>query len=131
MEISSVNSVSATNQVQGSQAVNSAPEVATVEKTTPVVTISENTGRANDSQNGKNEEYTPSNEAVKKAVEVINKKLGDSRAVFGVHEDTNRITIKMVSKDSKEVLKEYPVEETLDALAKLWDMAGVMVDEKR
>lgn len=128
MEISSVNSVSAaTNQVQGSQAVNSAAEV---EKTTPAVSISENTGRANEGQN-KGEDYTPSNEAVKKAVEVINKKLGDSRAVFGVHEDTNRVTIKMVSKDSKEVLKEYPVEETLDALAKLWDMAGVMVDEKR
>ena len=129
MDISSVNSVSATtNQVQGSQAVNSAAEV---EKTTPAVSISENTGRANEGQNGKNDDYTPSNEAVKKAVEVINKKLGDSRAVFGVHEDTNRVTIKMVSKDSKEVLKEYPVEETLDALAKLWDMAGVMVDEKR
>ena len=131
MDISSVNSVSATNQVQGSQAVNSAAEV---EKTTPAVSISENTGRANEgqnSQNGKSDDYTPSNEAVKKAVEVINKKLGDSRAVFGVHEDTNRVTIKMVSKDSKEVLKEYPVEETLDALAKLWDMAGVMVDEKR
>jgi len=128
MAISSVNSVSAAvNQVQGSQ-VNSA---AAVEKTASEVTISENTGRANDGQNGKNEDYTPSNEAVKKAVEVINKKLGDSRAVFGVHEDTNRITIKMVNKDSKEVLKEYPVEETLDALAKLWDMAGVMVDEKR
>lgn len=128
MDISSVNSVSATNQVQGSQAVNSAAEV---EKVTPAVSISENTGRANEGQNGKNDDYTPSNEAVKKAVEVINKKLGDSRAVFGVHEDTNRVTIKMVSKDSKEVLKEYPVEETLDALAKLWDMAGVMVDEKR
>lgn len=128
MEISNVNSVSAaTNQVQGSQAVNSAAEV---EKTTPAVSISENTGRANEGQN-KGDDYTPSNEAVKKAVEVINKKLGDSRAVFGVHEDTNRVTIKMVSKDSKEVLKEYPVEETLDALAKLWDMAGVMVDEKR
>ena len=128
MDISSVNSVSATNQVQGSQAVNSAAEV---EKVTPAVSISENTGRANEGQNAKNDDYTPSNEAVKKAVEVINKKLGDSRAVFGVHEDTNRVTIKMVSKDSKEVLKEYPVEETLDALAKLWDMAGVMVDEKR
>lgn len=128
MDISSVNSVSATNQVQGSQAINSAAEV---EKVTPAVSISENTGRANEGQNAKNDDYTPSNEAVKKAVEVINKKLGDSRAVFGVHEDTNRVTIKMVSKDSKEVLKEYPVEETLDALAKLWDMAGVMVDEKR
>ena len=129
MAISSVNSVnSAVNQAQGSQAVNS---VAEAEKTASAVSISENTGRANEGQNGKNDEYAPSNEAVKKAVEVINKKLGDSRAVFGVHEDTNRVTIKMVSKDSKEVLKEYPVEETLDALAKLWDMAGVMVDEKR
>ena len=130
MAISSVNSVSAANQVQGSQAVNSAP-AAPVEKSAPAVSISENTGRANEGQTGKGDDYAPSNEAVKKAVEVINKKLGDSRAVFGVHEDTNRVTIKMINADTKEVLKEYPVEETLDALARIWDMAGVMVDEKR
>lgn len=73
----------------------------------------------------------PTNEQLKKAVEEINKKANNASAVFGVHEETNRITIKIVDKDSKEVIKEFPPEKTLDMIAKVWEMAGLMVDEKR
>ena len=73
----------------------------------------------------------PSNEQLKRAVEEINKKANHSEAVFGVHEETNRITIKIVDKESKEVIKEFPPEKTLDMIAKVWEMAGLMVDEKR
>lgn len=73
----------------------------------------------------------PTNEQLKKAVEEINKKANNSTAVFGVHEETNRITIKIINKESKEVIKEFPPEKTLDMIAKVWEMAGLMVDEKR
>ena len=73
----------------------------------------------------------PTNEQLKRAVEEINKKANSSEAVFGIHEDTNRITIKIVDKESKEVIKEFPPEKTLDMIAKVWEMAGLMVDEKR
>ncbi len=73
----------------------------------------------------------PTNEQLKKAVEEINRKANNSAAVFGVHEDTNRITIKIIDKESKEVIKEFPPEKTLDMIAKVWEMAGLMVDEKR
>lgn len=71
------------------------------------------------------------NEAMKKAVEEINKNAKNSEAIFGIHEATNRVTIKIVDKDSKKVIKEYPPEKTLDMIAKAWEMAGLMVDEKR
>ena len=68
-----------------------------------------------------------------KAVDDINKSaLADqSEAVFGIHEKTNRVTIKIVDKKTKEVIKEFPPEKTLDMIAKVWEMAGLMVDEKR
>lgn len=78
-----------------------------------------------------NEAGIPGTEALKKAAEEINRHLTNSEAVFGVHDRTNRITIKIVDKDTKEVLKEYPPEKTLDMIAKVWEMAGLMVDEKR
>ena len=31
----------------------------------------------------------------------------------------------------KEVIKEFPPEETLDMIAKVWELAGILVDEKR
>ncbi len=73
------------------------------------------------------------NEQVKKAVEELNKKMfnQNSEAVFGIHEKTNRVTIKIVDKTSKKVIKELPPEKTLDMIARVWEMAGILVDEKK
>jgi flagellar protein FlaG len=68
---------------------------------------------------------------IKKAIEDINKKATSSEAIFGIHEATNRVTIKIVDKETKEVIKELPPEKTLDMIAKVWEMAGILVDEKR
>lgn len=72
------------------------------------------------------------NEQLKKAIAEMNRKINNSNeeAVFGVHEDTNRIMIKIMDKDTKEVIKEFPPEKTLDMIAKIWEMAGILVDEK-
>ena len=71
------------------------------------------------------------NDKIKKAVEDMNKKMFNSEAQFGIHEGTNRVTIKIVDKETKEVIKELPPEKTLDMIAKAWEMAGLMVDERR
>lgn len=73
---------------------------------------------------------TGSGKEIRKAVDEINKKAVNSEAIFGIHEKTNRVMIKIIDKDSKKVLKEYPPEKTLDMIAKVWEMAGLMVDEK-
>ena len=78
-----------------------------------------------------NDCYMPSIEQLHKAVEDINKKMMNSEAVFGFHEKTNRVTIKIGDKKTKETIKELPPEKTLDMIAKVWEMAGIMVDEKR
>ena len=79
-----------------------------------------------------NEEFIEkNNERVKKAVDEINKNMTNSVAQFGIHEGTNRITIKIVDKQTKEVIKELPPEKTLDMIAKAWELAGLMVDERR
>jgi flagellar protein FlaG len=76
------------------------------------------------------EQKEPDLEQIKKAVENINKKI-NTEAVFGIHEGTNRVTIKLVDKDTKKTIKELPPEKTLDMIAKVWEMAGILVDEKR
>lgn len=72
-----------------------------------------------------------SDSSLKNAVEQINRKSANMEAIFGYHEGTNRVTIKIVDKDTKEVKREYPAEKTLDMIQKVWEMAGLMVDEKR
>ncbi len=78
-----------------------------------------------------NEKGQASNEQIRQAVEKINKSTNNQEAVFGIHEATNRVTIKIVDKETKEVIREYPPEKTLDMIAKVWEMAGIMVDERR
>ena len=88
-----------------------------------------------DSQSGQDSSYSnqqqSNNEKIKKAVEQLNKNMSHSEAVFGIHEETNRVTIKIVDKDTKEVIKELPPEKTLDMIAKVWELAGILVDERR
>lgn len=86
-------------------------------------------GKNNNAQN----QLTPEQQAaqIKKAVEDINKKANNSEAIFGIHDKTNRVTIKLIDKDTKEVIKELPPEKTLDMIAKVWEMAGLLVDERR
>lgn len=73
------------------------------------------------------------NEKIRKTVEEINRKAAHQNveAQFGIHEATNRVTIKIVDKETQEVIREVPPEKTLDMIAKAWELAGLMVDEKR
>lgn len=104
-----------------------------IDSTTQVVESASEKGDANsNNQESQNQSAYPSNEQLKQAIEKINKNsLYNSEAVFGIHEGTNRVTIKLVDKDSKKVIKELPPEKTLDMIARVWEMAGILVDEKR
>ncbi len=112
-------------------------EVATPEKITAYdpTTVKVADAEKQDSQSGQDSSYASqqqaTNEQIKKAVEQLNKNMSHSEAVFGIHEETNRVTIKIVDKDTKEVIKELPPEKTLDMIAKAWELAGILVDERR
>ena len=100
-----------------------------IDATTAIV---ENAQAKDQNGAGQNNDQQATNEQIKKAVEQINKKMSlSSEAVFGIHEGTNRVTIKIVDKTTKETIKELPPEKTLDMIAKVWEMAGILVDEKR
>lgn len=104
-----------------------------VDKTISVVENAQGKGQSAGQDQGKGQgQQTVTNEQIRKAVEQINKNIiSNSEAVFGIHEGTNRVTIKIVDKSTKEVIKELPPEKTLDMIAKVWEMAGILVDERR
>lgn len=106
------------------------------------ITVSEETARVNydamrantaDDQSavGDAEDSKASVDAIKKAVEEINKTCNNNTVQFGVHEKTNRMTIKILDKDTRKVVKEFPAEKSLDLIAKAMEMAGILIDEKR
>lgn len=91
-------------------------------------------GQASESEkNGNNDaQKEQQNQASMGDVKDIRKVLNNNTiAEFGYNEPTNRITIKIKDKDTNEVIKEIPSEKALEMLAKAWELAGIMVDERR
>jgi flagellar protein FlaG len=70
---------------------------------------------------------------IKSAVKHANTQMkhAKTRCEFSYHEQTKRVSIKVIDKDTQEVIREIPPEETLDMVEKMWELAGILVDEKR
>ncbi len=121
-----------TSGTQTQQVAATESAVDSVQKSAPEK-IYVSSGGAEDQKQQDESTSKSTNDEIKKAVDELNKKMinQDSEAIFGFHDKTNRITIKIVDKKTKEVIKELPPEKTLDMLARVWEMAGILVDEKR
>ncbi|WP_246552349.1 flagellar protein FlaG [Vallitalea pronyensis] len=67
------------------------------------------------------------------AIEKANKHFRsyDRRLEFSIHEQTKQIMVKVISTEDDSIIREIPSEKILDMVAKLWEMAGIFVDEKR
>lgn len=105
-------------------------EAGSIAKETITVTRKEETEKEDSGKENSEESNAQSQEKMKKAVEDLNKRMPHTACQFSIHEATNRIMIKIVDKDTKEVIKEVPPEKTLDLIEKAWELAGVLVDEK-
>lgn len=67
--------------------------------------------------------------AVERAIQAMQ---GANTALeFSIHEKTKQIMVQVKNTDTGEVIREIPPEKSLDFLAKVWEMAGLLVDERR
>ncbi len=74
-----------------------------------------------------------SDEQIIKAIDKAIKAVQGAETVldFSVHKDTKQIMVKVLEKESGKVVREIPPEKMLDFVARLWEMAGILVDERR
>ncbi|MFZ5898483.1 MAG: flagellar protein FlaG [Bacillota bacterium] len=50
---------------------------------------------------------------------------------FSVHEETKDVIVRVLDSVTGEVIREFPPEAILDMVARMLDLAGLLVDEKR
>lgn len=83
--------------------------------------------------NGNVKEKKVSKEELIHAVNTANESLkSDNKELkYSIHKQTNTIMVKLVDSKAKETIKEMPPEKILDMVAKMWEMAGLFVDERR
>ncbi len=66
------------------------------------------------------------------AIEHANHAFGgvNTRFEFSIHEGTKEIMVKVIDEKTNELIKEIPPEKILDMIAKMWELAGILVDER-
>lgn len=70
---------------------------------------------------------------IKEALNAANKRLFNTKAAFSYHEDSNRIEIKIINKETNEIIKEIPPKEVLEAMVRrkeIFEESGLLFDKR-
>jgi flagellar protein FlaG len=76
---------------------------------------------------------TVSKEDVAKQVEVLNKVLQSKQSYvkFVLHDQLNEYFVQIVDNRTDQVIKEIPSKKMMDTVAKMYELIGILVDQKR
>lgn len=113
--------------------------VSSTKENRPQVEVNENINEVRTGDTYQNLSHKPQSQLTMdekhwiKLIERANKALsgGNRSFEFSIHEATKEIVVKVIDKDTSEVIREIPNEKILDMVAKMWEMAGIFVDERR
>lgn len=72
----------------------------------------------------------PTKKTIDSMMSEANQKLSRTRCEYSYDEPTRRVSIKVYDKDTDKLIREVPPEKSLEALQKIWELAGIIVDEK-
>lgn len=102
---------------------------AEVHRIQPVNTEKAADGQKEEEKDGKE----PSQNTIKSVFSEVNQKMrmNKTRCEYSYDEPTKRVSIKVFDKDTDQLIREVPPEKSLEMLQKMWELAGIIVDEKR
>jgi len=92
-----------------------------------VVAGTEQDGVSADARNQQQEDAARIQAAVKRANNLSHR----TSCRFAYDENTKRVSITVLDDVTNEVVREIPSEEALELVQRMWEMAGLMVDEAR
>lgn len=90
------------------------------------------------SQNSNDDGSTPDAAYVNKLSKAISSANASLKALminrefsYRIHEATHRLIVDVKNSETGEVIKEIPSEDDLDMIAKMQELAGIIIDERR
>lgn len=97
-----------------------------------VESVLKNVRKSDSKDDGGNEqEKEPAISTIEAAISDMNSKITKTRCAYSYDEATKRVNIKVYDKETDELIREVPPEKSLEVLKKVWEIAGIIVDEKR
>ncbi len=127
MDMESIGKIDTTQLNNATQAA----KVPSVEPAHNTVAAEQATASGEGNMQEQKKEHTPSEATINDSVSRANRHMEHTRCEYSYHKETNRVSIKVINDDTDEVIREIPPEKSLDMLQKMWEMAGILVDEKR
>ncbi len=117
--------------IAGSQTAGAA--VAAGLKNVNIVPLAENSGNKDGNGQESKQQTQAREQAIKSAVKQANHqlKMERTKCAFSYDEETKRVSIKVYNAETEEIIREIPPEESLEMVEKMWELAGLIVDEKR
>ncbi|HSH35695.1 flagellar protein FlaG [Schnuerera sp.] len=78
------------------------------------------------------EENKYTEEELIKSIESANEQFVafDRRFEFSIHDKTKQIMVKIIDVTTDEIIREIPPEKILDLVAAIWEISGIIVDER-
>lgn len=130
MEISKMQSLNTVMEVSKIQSLDAGTKQSMVSKNTNLEQ------KVNKVQNDENFTEEDSNKQQDRLLHAIEKASGkfesqNNQLSFAVHEKTKQIMVKVINKDTQEVVREIPSKKILDMVADRMEAAGLLIDEKR
>lgn len=129
MRISDIGSLNGVQQISTEKSVsaNQTQEVAKAEPASP-----QNSMNLGLEKNLDSEERVFDKDMLDKAVVQANKSLKQYNRYIqrSVHEKTKAIMYVMKDAKTDEIIREFPPKKIQDMIAKMWELAGLFVDEK-
>ena len=134
MAFDSINSISSTASRQP-VSFDTIPKVVEVNDSADVADTMENGSESvkypDEAKDSQSERQQASSKTVEDAVKRANNKMNKTHCEFSYNDEVNRVSITVYDDVTGEVVREIPPEESLKMLEKLWELTGLMVDEKR
>jgi flagellar protein FlaG len=140
--ISNVNANYVSREATASQGKSEASQVQTEDRSVAVAeagkpfapiegNVSKNDADAEQQGGSQQKQHEASEASIDDAVRNANRHMEHTRCEYSYHDKTKRVSIKVIDSDTDKVIREIPPEKSLDMLQKMWEMAGILVDEKR
>jgi flagellar protein FlaG len=125
-EVNAINNIGNVGNAKGSSTTSGSSSINEAVETQIDATVQMKNDKAESDQ------VVIDDEMLEKAVEQANKSLENYNRHIerSVHEKTKAIMYVMKDSKTDEVIREFPPKKIQDMIAKMWELAGLFVDEK-
>ncbi len=125
-------STQSTNQGNQAGSDNAAIKSAAQPDVVDAVTAAGDAQETGDQQNGQDDNNPLTHEFVSEMTKELNELMSKLNCdlEFQYHQEVGVMSVKMVDKNTKEVIKEYPPEEIVDGMIKAREWLGAFLDKK-